>query len=140
MSLAQRNLIRHLTFSLPSGQEVSRAMCIKPLEREHLDDLKQFKVGFEVSTPLWFYILREAEVEAKGQHLGPLGGRIVAEVFVGILQGDRQSYLRQDPFWQPLFGKKDGEFGIADLLRFAKVDKAPQLPPSPSPTPPPNWG
>jgi hypothetical protein len=120
-SLAERNLLRHLTFSLPSGQDVSRAMCIKPMDDGELDDLKQFKVGFEKSTPLWFYILKEAETRAKGEHLGPVGGRIVAEVFVGVLDGDRQSYLRANPFWEPTLGAKKGEFGIADLLKFAKV-------------------
>ena len=48
-------------------------------------------------TPLWFYILLEAEVIAGGEHLGPVGGRIVAEVIVGLIKGDRQSYLRQAP-------------------------------------------
>lgn len=47
------------------------------------------------STPLWFYILREADIRENGQRLGPVGGRIVAEVFIGLLQGDRQSYLRR---------------------------------------------
>lgn len=142
-SLAQRNLLRHLTFSLPSGQDVARAMCIEPLQREELEDLKKFRVGLEESTPLWVYILREAEKRAKGEHLGPVGGRIVAEVFIGVMEGDRQSYLRQDPFWEPIFGEKEGTFGMADLLKFAKVDQAPQLPPqppSPSPNPSPNWG
>ena len=43
--------------------------------------------------PLWFYILKEAEIVGKGRELGPVGGRIVAEVLVGLLQKDLNSYL-----------------------------------------------
>ncbi|HEX9991127.1 MAG TPA: heme peroxidase family protein [Chloroflexia bacterium] len=119
-SLAQRNLLRHLTFSLPSGQSVARAMCIEELKPDDLSDIAKLGVGFEKHTPLWFYILREAEKLGKGERLGPMGGRIVAEVFIGVMEGDRQSYIRQDPFWVPTFGK-EGKFGIADLLKFAGV-------------------
>ncbi len=117
-SLAQRNLLRHLTFSLPSGQRVARAMGIAPLARDTLADVRP--LGFDAETPLWFYILREADVEQEGVILGPVGDRIVAEVFVGLLEGDRLSYLRQDPQWTPTLGQQ-GDFTMADLLRFAGV-------------------
>ena len=71
-------------------------------------------------TPLWFYVLREAQVTAAGEHLGPVGGRIVAEVIIGLIQGDRPSYLRQDPDWTPTYGSDDN-FTIVDLLRAAGV-------------------
>jgi hypothetical protein len=118
-SLAQRNLLRHLTFSLPSGQAVAKAMGIEPLDRADLADLDEF--GFARSTPLWFYILREAHIKEAGRRLGPVGGRIVAEVFIGLLQGDRQSFLRQDPNWEPTLGAEPGKFGMADLLKVAGV-------------------
>jgi hypothetical protein len=67
------------------------------------------------NTPLWFYILREAEyfgVTARpgegptigfgGQHLGPVGSRIVAETFIGLLWNDPNSYLRRWPGFEPL--------------------------------------
>ncbi|HEX8354698.1 MAG TPA: hypothetical protein VF611_17455, partial [Pyrinomonadaceae bacterium] len=109
---------RHLTFALPSGQRVAQAMKLERLDPRDLEDLKEFDL--DKNTPLWFYILREAEVMGKGRRLGPVGGRIVAEVFIGLLEGDRMSYLRQDPEWTPLFGK-DEEFTVSDLLRFAGV-------------------
>lgn len=115
-SLAGRNLLRHLTFSLPSGQRVARAMHLPTLDRKDLADI----APFDCETPLWFYILREAEKRAGGSTLGPVGGRIVAEVFIGLLQGDRLSYLRQDPDWKPTLGT-DGQFKMADLLKFAGV-------------------
>jgi hypothetical protein len=67
---------------------------------------------------LWFYVLREAEATADGEHLGPVGGRIVAEVIVGLISGDRQSYLRQDPDWTPTYGSNDS-FTMVDLLTAA---------------------
>ncbi len=119
-SLAQRNLLRHLTFSLPSGQRVAKAMRLKTLSPRDLKDVA--KLGFDDHTPLWFYILREADKLGGGKTLGPVGGRIVAEVFIGLLEGDRMSYVRQNPDWVPeLPGAKKGDFSMADLLKFAGV-------------------
>lgn len=117
-SLAQRNLLRHLTFELPAGQRVAKAMRVDGLSRADLNDLGPF--GFDELTPLWFYILREAQVEHDGKQLGGVGGRIVAEVLIGVLQGDRMSYLRQDPEWTPTLASGD-TFEMADLLTFAGV-------------------
>jgi hypothetical protein len=116
-SLAQRNLLRHLTFSVPSGQDVARAMKVDPLSEQDLSGA----TFLERSTPLWFYILREAEMTANGEHLGPVGGRIVAEVLIGLLEGDRLSYLRTDPNWTPTLGGTQGEFRMVDLLNVAGV-------------------
>jgi hypothetical protein len=123
-SLAQRNLLRHLTFSLPSGQRVARAMKLPELSKGDLADLKPF--GFDDRTPLWFYILREADTVQNGERLGPVGARIVAEVFLGLLQGDSSSYLSQDPDWNPFLptvdaSKTGDDFSIVDLLRYAGV-------------------
>jgi len=123
-SLAQRNLLRHLTFSLPSGQRVARAMKMDVLSQGDLAELKPH--GMDDRTPLWFYILREAAVVENGLRLGPVGARIVAEVFIGLLQGDRSSFLSQDPDWEPFLPTLDpthaGErFAMVDLLRFAGV-------------------
>jgi len=35
--------------------------------------------GWHAETPLWYYILREADACTGGHRLGPVGGRIVAE-------------------------------------------------------------
>ena len=123
-SLAQRNLLRHLTFSLPSGQRVARAMKLPELSRADLVDLQPH--GMDDRTPLWFYILREADVIEDGDQLGPVGARIVAEVLIGLLQGDTTSYLSQDPDWQPFLPTIDpartgDDFLMIDLLRFAGV-------------------
>jgi hypothetical protein len=114
-SLAARNLLRGRLVTLPTGQEVAAQLGIAPLPITFADpELKDF----ETQTPLWFYLLKEAEVEGKGQHLGPIGSRIVAETFVGLIENSRISILPPDS-WQPnLPSRQPGEFTMADLLRF----------------------
>ncbi len=93
-------------------------MTLPELSTADLADLKDLQL--HLRTPLWFYVLREAAVTANGEHLGPVGGRIVTEVIVGLLEGDRQSYLRQDPDWTPTYGS-NSTFTMVDLLRAAGV-------------------
>jgi hypothetical protein len=123
-SLAQRNLLRHLTWQLPSGQRVARAMRAEPLSGADLSELKPLGVGFERSTPLWYYVLKEAEVVGDGLHLGPVGGRIAAEVLLGLLQSDPGSYLNAKRRWRPTLPSKSGTFRMTDFLTFAGVDPA----------------
>lgn len=117
-SLASRNLLRNLTMEVPSGQRVARAMELEALAPADLADLSSFRL--QTRTPLWFYVLREADVQQNGKRLGEVGGRIVAEVIIGLVTGDRQSYLRQDPRWRPTYGQ-DGGFEMTDLLTTADV-------------------
>jgi hypothetical protein len=117
-SLAARNLLRHLTFKLPSGQRVAKAMKAPMLSTA---DLAEFKpLHLDDSTPLWLYVLREAQVMADGKRLGPVGGRIVGEVFLGLLEGDPTSYLKQDPDWTPTL-TSNNDFTMVDLLTMAGV-------------------
>ena len=58
-------------------------------------------VGWQGETPLWYYILRESDICAGGNSLGPVGGRIVADVLVGLIDADAASYRRNQPEWQP---------------------------------------
>ncbi len=125
ISLASRNLLRGLTFSLPSGQRVAQAMRMQPMSPDVFADIKHYKVNFENSTPLWFYILKEAEVQQMGIKLGEVGARIVSEVFVGLLEGDNSSFLSQNPFWKPHLPcwepyRNNKHFTIADLTRIAE--------------------
>lgn len=125
--LPLRNLLRGQTFRLPWGQRVAAAMGIQPLPDEVLG---LTELGFPPRrAPLWYYILKEAEVLRGGTHLGPVGGRIVAEVLLGLLHGDPKSYISQDPLWDPsqpvtsapplpAFTWK--KFTVPDLIRFAQ--------------------
>lgn len=121
-ALPQRNLLRQLTWSMPSGQSVAKAMGVDALSVADLSELKAYRL--EKSTPLWYYVLKEAEVIADGLHLGPVGGRIVAEVIIGLLQTDPASYLVQKPKWKPTLPSKGATFKMTDFLTFAGVDPA----------------
>ena len=81
--LAFRNLLRAKFYDMPSGEAVAEAMGVR---RSLVRDPR-----FPEGTPLWFYILREAEMTHRaGAELGPVGGGIVAEVFVDLLRLDER--------------------------------------------------
>lgn len=124
-NLAFRNLQRGVMLGLPSGQDVAAAMGIAhPLTPDEIadgdDGAAAMRHGLHVRTPLWYYILKEAQKRGAGERLGPVGTTIVAEVFVGLVHGDRTSYLRlAGKDWKPhLPSAATGEFTMADLLRF----------------------
>jgi hypothetical protein len=94
------------------------------MHRADLADLAGFGVGLDTSTPLWLYVLREAQLVTGGRYLGPVGGRIVAEVLLGLLEADPTSYLRAQPGWQPTLGATNGPYTMANFLTFAGVDPA----------------
>lgn len=126
-SLIQRNLLRHLTWLLPSGQAIAQQMGVPVLSRYDLAELRSIYSTFDRSTPLWYYILKEAELREKGLHLGQVGGRIVGEVIIGLLQLDSNSYLNVNPNWVPTLPTKTGkpkDFRMIDFLTFAGVDPA----------------
>jgi hypothetical protein len=102
--LPQRNLLRQLTWGLPSGQSVARAMGLSPLSATDLADIGAVYAPFATSTPLWYYILAEAKIAAGGLNLGPVGGRIVTETLIGLLRADPTSYLSAFPRFTPFLG------------------------------------
>ena len=117
--LAVRNNRRGKKVGLPSGQQVAKAMRITPLSNSALGLTDS---GWGGEAPLWFYILKEAELPPyNGEQLGPVGGRIMAETLVGLLQRDPNSYLYLDPSWKPAppIAQTTGEFAFADLLKYA---------------------
>jgi hypothetical protein len=123
-ALAQRNLLRHLTFGLPSGQAIAKRIGAPALSKTDLVELGNIHPAFTTSTPLWYYILKEAEILTDGVQLGPVGGRIIGEVFIGILQTDPDSYLNVQPDWVPTLPTGTGhpfDFKMVDLLSFAGV-------------------
>lgn len=92
------------------------------------DTLSPFDIELKGGTPLWFYILAEAEeigrsdhgTALKGEGLGPVGGRIVAEVLIGLLELDAQSYLGSNRDWEPHLGDGLlGQFSMKELVELA---------------------
>jgi Animal haem peroxidase len=145
-SLPQRNLIRSFELGLPTGQDVARAMHLPVLADKDIligkavdapepgdvlgpiDAIKGLE-AFKRNCPLWTYILAEAAqnrvsvqipvTEGKSistPQLGPVGGRIVAEVFLGLMFGDNNSFLNLQPDWQPASGPN---YALRDFVKFA---------------------
>jgi len=111
--IALLDMLRGKALGLPSGEAVAAATGT---------GVADAALGLTTKTPLWYYLLREAEVVAEGRRLGPTAATIVAEVFVGFLHGDPSSFLSVAPGWTPsLPGAVPGRFTIVDLLRFAGV-------------------
>ena len=116
-SLAVRDLQRGQAYGLPSGEALSRALGMEPLTA---DEIGLRELAWSGETPLWYYLLKEAEVRRDGDLLGPLGGRIVAEVLLGIIDRDPESYRAAQPDWRPtLPAVTPGSFEMADLLTAA---------------------
>ncbi len=121
--LAARNLFRGTMLKLPSGQGVARAMKKKGDNQIEVFDIPDIPEKLKSNTPLWYWILYEAQQKGMGEKLGPVGARIVAEVIIGLLEGDKTSFLNQDPNWIPRDkeGKPKEEFNMIDLLELAGV-------------------
>jgi hypothetical protein len=118
--LAVRNTLRGKHVGLPSGQQVARAMRVNVLSNATLG--LSTDPGWGGEAPLWFYILKEAELPPyNAQRLGPVGGRIMAETLVGLLQRDPNSYLYLNAAWKPAppIAPTTGKFEFVDLLKFA---------------------
>jgi len=128
-SLSVRNLIRGWSWSLPSGQSIADHLGVQKLRPDQIlaDSGGQLckeaavveQFNFHNDTPLWYYILKESETFHQGERLGPVGSTILAEVFVGLLQADKESFLSVNAGWTPtLPSSAAGQFTMADLFRY----------------------
>ncbi len=121
-SLATRNLQRGIDAGLPSGQAVA-CQLVGPADRLDAGEvwgangLGAAVPGGEGAAPLWFYILREAEVKANGLRLAGAGAEIVARTFAALLHADPASQVNRDPHWTPTLGSGGG-FSMSDLVNF----------------------
>ncbi|MFK7799465.1 MAG: peroxidase family protein [Aureispira sp.] len=124
INLAVRNLRRGYMFGLPTGQAVAEAILFDhslvlsaeellghatPEERAVLEPY-----NFHNKTPLWYYILKEAEIRARGEHLGPVGTAIVTEVFLASIQLSPFSILKETN-WRPTLAP---HFDFREMLRY----------------------
>jgi hypothetical protein len=130
-NLAIRNLTRAKMVRLATGQQMatflrSKGVSVTTLTRAQirngnggaeLDGLTAAQRDAVLrDTPLWFYILREAELG--GGKLKGVGARIVAETFHRAMEGSQVSIL-QDTAWRPSLGPDNQTFRMVDLLLFA---------------------
>jgi hypothetical protein len=96
-------------------------MGLPPLSNVELGVPDPRNAGWAGKAPLWFYILREAEIRQSGRRLGPVGGRLVAEVILGILDCDKTSYLyAKTPFRPTAPIPPAGTFTMGDFAAFAQ--------------------
>ncbi|HYH33641.1 MAG TPA: peroxidase family protein, partial [Nocardioides sp.] len=140
--LAFRNLVRGSMVRLATGQEMvrrlkNRGVAVTALTKGQVlngagdgADLGALTSAerdrFARETPLWFYVLREAELN--GGQLAGVGARIVAETFHRAMEGSRHSIVR-DPAWRPTRGGATNRFTMMDLLVAAYDDDVDVLAP-----------
>jgi len=142
-SLALRNLIRGAEFGLPSGQAVAAHLKLPVMKDKDIligqgvdhpkprlrDIVSVAGPAFKGNCPLWTYVLAEAmhfqkkvRIPVKGRkiittpQLGPVGGRIVASVFLGLMFRDKYSLLSEEPNWKPTGAKP---YTLKDFVKFA---------------------
>jgi hypothetical protein len=129
VALSERNLLRGKRLGLPAGQDVAVAMGVKPLTNAQLG---LSEAGWNKKAPLWYYILKEAEIGG-GDRLGAVGGRIVAEVILSLLAADKTSYFNANPSFNP-----GSNFKMGDLILLADAfdERALVLKPADNPTVP----
>jgi hypothetical protein len=140
-NLAFRNLARAKMVKLATGQQMAtflkgKGVNLTKLTKKQirdgnngaqLDNLTQTQLAaFLKDTPLWFYILREAELN--GGKLKGVGARIVAETMHRAMEGSQHSIVR-DPTWKPTLGPNNSTFRMVDLLLFAFEGKKTLLAP-----------
>lgn len=124
-ALARLNLQRGRALGLPAGGDVADALGVPRLTKAQLKlgsiADKVARTALEEATPLWYYVLREAGIDGiGGRHLGPVGGRIVTEVLVGLLEADPSSYLHRYPDWRPELPGAGEDFKVGDLIAIAQ--------------------
>lgn len=147
--LSARNLVRSMALNVPTGQYVAKRMGQTPMtpsqllsipyanptteqiaHHEQQQEVLQANNGLLLKqTPLWFYILKEAEVLQQGERLGPIGGRIVGEVFMRLLIDSEESFIHDREF-HPQYGFEGADpknYKISDMLRFAGTYPVPNL-------------
>jgi hypothetical protein len=135
-----------MQLGLPSGQDVARAMGVTPLrddqiligkatgEAEDTVAINAVSAGFMGKAPLWNYVLAESTAGAFTVHdgridgaqiapirLGPVGGRIVTETFVGVMLVDHSSVLYDSTFRPDRAFTRSGRFGFRELIRAVTV-------------------
>jgi hypothetical protein len=143
-NLAILNLCRGEYLKLPTGQEVVEEMSKNgKLDGKPLLTPAQVAAGehetiiknncFDENTPLWYYILKEAQQFGKnGFHLGTVGSHIVAETFVLLILRSDVSILKTN--WNPQQEEfpiapkgRPNDFRMPDLIAFAHTEKHPLI-------------
>ena len=142
-NLPVRTLLRGARAGLPSGQEVAEALlaqgriksddCLTSaqLTQDTCDQSGTVlhRTGLEQNTPLFYYLLKEAELNGGGIALGPIGSHIVSEVIQGALEADPDSYMSvagpkwKMPLWRFPSGSRRPINSIIAVIQLVGDDK-----------------
>jgi hypothetical protein len=140
-NLAFRNLTRAHMLKLATGQQMANFLKNKGVNLTKLTaaQIRNGNNGADLGgltqaqrqalvkdTPLWFYILREAELN--GGRLKGVGARIVGETFHRATEGSEHSIVNDTSF-KPSLGPNNSTFRMVDLLLFAFEGKKALLAP-----------
>ncbi len=130
-SLPAFDLYRARVMSLPTGQAVAAKILNETttpiLQPQQIAPLlpEELKKEFSIRTPIWFYLLAEAQLN-KNEHnkycetLGEVGSRVVAETFVELLKRSKPSIFDMDFSNSSDFLGKNGRFGMPEMLKFVE--------------------
>ncbi len=131
-SLATRNMVRGQSFLLPAGETVAREIGRSTTEIEQISDAARAdEPGLRGGTPLWYYILKEADLIGRenldgtrepGEGLGPVGATLVAETIIGLIELDPRSWLGANRNWRPKSRSDDPSVelsSVGHLLTYA---------------------
>src|SRR5256714_700280 len=142
-NLPVRTLLRGARAQLPSGQEAAEALLaegkIKPDDRLTSSELATdtcnnsgsvlSRNGLERNTPLFYYVLKEAELKGQGLTLGPVGSHIVSEVIHTALEADPDGYMAlagsewKLPRWRFPSGARRPVNSLIDIIRLIGDEK-----------------
>lgn len=121
-NLAVRNLLRGSQLGLPTGQAIAQTIGATMLDPADIAAGPHGKIikdnGFDTETPLWFYILKEAELQHQGNNLGDVGSTIVAETFHGLIDASEDSIFAGSSWTTSLPSVDPNKFTMTDMLHY----------------------
>lgn len=135
LSLATLDLLRGASLGLPCGGAAAVAAAAAgavggppPLTLDDFGLALPREAGgagldpaaVPADVPFLLYVLTEAAVRSAGERLGPLGGRIQAEVILAALARDRRSVVHAPGWVSPLTGAAGVR--MVDLINFVEGD------------------
>lgn len=138
-SISALDIFRCRALTLSSGQKIAERLGVKKIDKaemgyilstkkidgisreESRQLMEQLEIVFSEKTPLWFYILAEAEIQTRGKQLGEVGGRIVAEVILRLIYESPLSVLKPDAKTEEdWLLKPDGTFNMPKMFKFIR--------------------
>ena len=142
-NLPVRTLLRGARARLASGQEIAGALVSQgriasddklstaEISRDTSDRSGSVlkRRGLADNTPLFYYILKEAELKSAGLTLGPVGSHIVSEVIQGALESDPDGYMAvagsgwQLPAWRFPSGAQRPVNSLIRIVQLVGDDK-----------------